>query len=90
MVCFTAAIAYIWATNRDKFKPIDTNLAKLFSVQLLLEKIRYNFPGYENRQDFFNQRAGLPGLAILLFVTQTITGLSPGVVAMLVAMDPFS
>lgn len=28
IVCFAAALVYIWATNRDKFKPIDTNLAK--------------------------------------------------------------
>ena len=37
LFCFVAALAYIWATNREKFKPIDTNLAKLFlGSQLLL------------------------------------------------------
>jgi Na+/H+ antiporter NhaD/arsenite permease-like protein len=89
MVCFAAAIAYIWATNRDKFKPIDTNLAKLFSVQLLLEKIRYNFLDTKIDKIFLTKGLVCLGLAILLFVTQTITGLSPGVVAMLVAMVLF-
>ena len=42
-LCFAAVLVYIWDTNQDQFKPIDTNLAKLFSVQLLLEKIRHNF-----------------------------------------------
>ena len=88
MVCLAAALAYLWATNRDKFKPIDTNLAKLFSVQLLLEKIRYNFLDTKIDKIFLTKGLVCLGLAIVLFVTQTITKLSPGVVAMLVAMIP--
>ena len=88
-VCFVVALAYTWATNRDKFRPIDTNLAKLFSVQLLLEKIRYNFLDSKIDAIFLTKGLVCLGLAILLFVTQTITKLSPGVVAMLVAMILF-
>jgi Na+/H+ antiporter NhaD/arsenite permease-like protein len=84
-----ATLAFIWATNRDKFRPIDTNLAKLFSVQLLLEKIRYNFLDTRIDAVFLAKSLVCLGAAILLFVTQTITGLSPGVVAMLVAMVLF-
>jgi len=86
---FVATLTYIWATNRDKFKPIDTNLAKLFSVQLLLEKIRYNFLDTKIDAIFLTKGLVCLGIAILLFVTQTITKLSPGVVAMLVAMVLF-
>ena len=86
---FAAAIAYIWATNREKFKPIDTSLAKLFSVQLLLEKIRYNFLDTKIDTIFLTKSLICLGAAILLFVTQTVTKLSPGVVAMLVAMVLF-
>ena len=89
VVCAAAAIVYLWATNRDKFKPIDTNLAKLFSVQLLLEKIRYNFLDTKIDALFLTKGLVCLGLAILLFVTQTVTKLSPGVVAMLVAMVLF-
>ena len=89
VVCFAVALVYIWATNRARFRPIDTNLAKLFSVQLLLEKIRYNFLDTRIDKLFLTKGLVCLGLAILLFVTQTITKLSPGVVAMLVAMVLF-
>jgi hypothetical protein len=42
IIAFVAAFFYIWLTDKDKFKPVDTNLAKLFSVQLLLEKICFS------------------------------------------------
>lgn len=88
-VCLFAAIGYIWLTNREKFKPIDTNMAKLFSVQLLLEKIRYNFLDTRIDKVFLAKGLSCLTLAILLFVTQTITKLSPGVVAVFVAMILF-
>jgi Na+/H+ antiporter NhaD/arsenite permease-like protein len=81
---------FIWVTNREKFKPIDGNLAKLFSVQLLLEKIRIGF--LDTRIDRKLLIKGLSCLiiTILLFVTQTITRMSPGVVAVLMAMVLFT
>lgn len=89
IICFLAALGFMWLTNRSKFKPIDTNLAKLFSVQLLLEKIRINYLDIKIDKVFLGKSLACLILAILLFVTQTITKLSPGVVALLVAMVLF-
>ena len=86
---FHPICSYIWLTNKNKFKPIDTNLAKLFSVQLLLEKIRFNYLSTRIDKIFLAKCLACLGLAIILFVTQTITKLSPGVVAVLVAMILF-
>ena len=84
--CFACGLLYLWLTNREQFRPIDTNLAKLFSVQLLLEKIRNEFLTTKIDRVFLIKGLSCLALAILLFVTQTITGMSPGVVALTVAM----
>ena len=89
IVCFCVTLGFIWVTNRSKFKPINKNLVKVFSVQLLLEKIRRNYLDVKIDRLFLGKSLGCLGLAILLFVTQTVTKLSPGVVAMLVAMILF-
>jgi Na+/H+ antiporter NhaD/arsenite permease-like protein len=89
IICFFVTLLYLWATNRRAFKPIDTNLAKLFSVQLLLEKIRQEFLDTRIDPVFLIKGLSCLGLAILLFVTQTITHMSPGVVAVFVAMILF-
>ena len=68
---------YFWLTNREKFKPIDTNLAKIFSVQLLLKKIRINYLDIRIDKVFLAKSLACLILAILLFVTQTITELPP-------------
>ena len=81
IVIFVVVLAFIWATNRSQFKPINTNIIKLFTVNLLLEKIRHDFLSI--KIDYRLMKKGLFFLviAILLFVTQTITGLAPGVIA---------
>jgi Na+/H+ antiporter NhaD/arsenite permease-like protein len=89
LLAFAAALLYFWLANREKFKPIDTDLGKLFSVQLLLEKIRFNYLDIRIDKVFLAKSLACLALAILLFVTQTITKLSPGVVAMFVAMILF-
>ncbi len=89
IVCFVAALAFLWFTNREKFKPINTNMSKLFSVQLLLEKIRYNFMDTRIDKVFLIKSLSCLAIAILLFVTQTVTKLSPGVVAVFMAMVLF-
>ena len=90
VLCFVAALFFMWLTNRSKFQPINTNLAKLFSVQLLLEKIRQHHLDIKIDKLFLTKSLGCLLLAIGLFVTQTITKLSPGVVAVLVAMILFA
>ncbi len=90
VLSLAACLVFLWATNRKQFRPIDTNLAKLFSVQLLLEKIRQNFLDIRIDRLFLGKGLGCLVLAILLFVTQTVTGLSPGVVALMVAMILFT
>lgn len=88
-IAFVAALLYFWLANKEKFKPIDTNLTKLFSVQLLLEKIRFNYLDIRIDRIFLTKALACLGLAIILFITQTITKLSPGVVALFVAMILF-
>ena len=88
-IAFAAALLYFWLANKEKFKPIDTNLSKLFSVQLLLEKIRFNYLNIRIDRIFLTKSLACLGLAIILFVTQTVTKLSPGVVALFVAMILF-
>lgn len=90
LLAFCVTLLYIWITNREKFRPINTNLAKLFTVQLLLEKIRYEFLSTKIDKVFLGKGLACLGLAIALFVTQTITGMTPGVVAILVAMILFT
>lgn len=86
VISFAVALVIIWALNRGKFASIDRNLAKLFSVELLLEKIRFQF-GRAKLDKVLLRKAGVClGLAIALFTTQTITGLSPGIAAVLSAM----
>jgi Na+/H+ antiporter NhaD/arsenite permease-like protein len=89
MVITVISLAFIWLTNRSYFKPINTNLAKLFSVQLLLEKIRHNFLSVKIDRLFLGKSLACLLLAIVLFVTQNITHLKPGVAAVLVAMILF-
>ncbi len=83
-ICLTLLL--IWATNREKFKPINTNLAKLFTVQLLLEKIKTEFLNTTIDRKLLIKALSCLIIALLLFVTQTITKLSPGVVALMMAM----
>ena len=81
IVIFVVVLAFIWLTNRSQFKPINTNIIKLFTVNLLLEKIRHDFLSI--KIDYRLMKKGLFFLviAIFLFITQTITGLAPGVIA---------
>ena len=85
-ICFVVGLFYLWFTNREKFRPIDTDLTKLFGVQLLLEKIRNEFLTTKIDRVFLNKGLSCLTQANLLFVTQTVTGMSPRVVAMEVAM----
>jgi Na+/H+ antiporter NhaD/arsenite permease-like protein len=85
-IAMCAAMLFIWITNREKFKPINTNLSKLFSVQLLLEKIRNEFLSTKIDKIFVGKSLACLAIAIGLFVTQSITRISPGVVSIFVAM----
>ncbi|MFH2093499.1 MAG: ArsB/NhaD family transporter [Pseudomonadota bacterium] len=87
---FLATLLFIWLTNREKFKPIDTNLTKLFNVQLLLEKIRIEFLNTRINNKMLVKGLVCLAVTILLFVTQTITKMSPGVVAVFMAMLLFT
>jgi Na+/H+ antiporter NhaD/arsenite permease-like protein len=84
--CFIVVLGYIWFINRDEFKPINTSLSKLVSVQLLLEKIRFEFSNIKIDRSLMIKSLACLIFAILLFITQTITGLAPGVVALGMAM----
>lgn len=88
-ITFVVALFYLWYTNWDKFKPIDTSLVKLFNIQLLLEKIRIEFVTTQINKKMMIEGLACLGIAILLFVTQTITKMSPGVVAVFMAMILF-
>ena len=81
IVIFVVVLAFIWATNRSQFKPINTNIIKLFTVNLLLEKIRHDFLSIKIDYRLMTKGLFFLVIAIFLFITQTITGLAPGVVA---------
>jgi Na+/H+ antiporter NhaD/arsenite permease-like protein len=83
-------IAYFWATNRDSFKSIDADLTKLFSVRLLIEKIEFDFLAVTIDRKLLLKSIICLVVALLLFVFQTVTRLSPGVVALTVAMILFT
>ncbi len=85
-VSFGVALLMIWALHRKSFTAIDRNLAKLFSVELLLEKIRFEFVRTPLDPTLLKKGGICLGLAIALFTTQTITGLSPGIAAVFAAM----
>ena len=85
-VSLVIALLLIWALNRSSFKSIDRNLAKLFSVELLLEKIRFEFFRTPLDSTLLKKAGICLGLAIGFFTTQTITGLSPGIAAVFAAM----
>jgi len=86
IISFAGVLFYCWFSNRDRFRSIDANLLKLFSVQLLFEKIESDFLNVRiDSVSLVKSLAGL-GMALLLFVTQTMTGLTPGVSALSVAM----
>ena len=89
VLSFAVVLLYCWITHREQFRPIDTNLAKLFSVQLLIEKIEFDFLNITIDRLFLAKSLACLGLAISLFVTQTITKITPGVVALSVAMILF-
>ena len=85
-VSFVAALLILWSLNRKSFATIDRNLAKLFSVELLLEKIRFQFFRTPLDRTLLKKAGICLALAIGLFTTQTLTGLSPGVAAVFSAM----
>lgn len=85
----TAVISYFRSKNRVSFTPIDDNLTKLFSVQMLIEKIEFDFLSVKIDRTFLLKSIICLGIALLLFITQTITHLTPGVVALTVAMILF-
>lgn len=86
LIIFLVVLLYIRVKHKDRFKPVDTNLVKLVSVQLLLEKIRFEFMNTRLDRKLIVKGLFCLGLALLLFVTQTLTKLSPGLVALSVAM----
>ncbi|RJP77872.1 MAG: hypothetical protein C4522_14350 [Desulfobacteraceae bacterium] len=89
VISTVCVIAYFWVTNRESFKSIDNDLTKLFSVQMLIEKIEFDFLTVKIDRTFLLKSIICLGIALLLFVTHTITHLSPGVVALSMAMILF-
>ena len=81
LVIFAVVLVFIWVTNRDQFKPINQNIIKLFTVNLLLEKIRHDFLNIKIDYQLMKKGIFFLAIAILLFITQTITGLAPGLIA---------
>ena len=81
IVIFVVVLVFIWATNRDQFRPINTNIIKLFTVNLLLEKIRHDYLNINIDYTLMKKGLFFLAIAILLFITQTITGLAPGIIA---------
>ncbi|HJM46428.1 MAG TPA: ArsB/NhaD family transporter [Candidatus Marinimicrobia bacterium] len=83
---FIIVLVYIWFINRVEFKPINTSMIKLVSVELLLEKIRFEFSNVKINRTLMIKSIACLIIAILLFITQTITHVAPGIVALGMAM----
>ena len=86
LVSFGIALLILWGSNRSVFAPIQRSLGKLFSVQLLLEKIRFDFLRRPLDRTLLKKGIACLLLALGFFVTQTVTGVSPGVAAVFAAM----
>ncbi len=81
VVIFFVILFFIWIMDKREYKPIDDNIVKLFTVNLLLEKIRYEFGNSQINKPLIIKGLVFLCITILLFITQTITHLPPGVVA---------
>jgi len=81
LVIFIIVLLFIWLMDKREYKPIDNNIVKLFTVNLLLEKIRYDFGNARINNSLIIKGLVFLCITILLFITQTITHLPPGVVA---------
>ena len=81
VVIFFIVLLFIWLVDKDEYKPIDNNIVKLFTVNLLLEKIRYDFGNAQINMPLVIKGLVFLCITILLFITQTITHLPPGVAA---------
>ena len=81
IIIFIVVLAFIWIINRDEFKSIDDDVIKLFTVNLLLEKIRHDYGNTNVDKPLIIKGLIFLAITILLFITQTITHLPPGVVA---------
>jgi len=81
IVIFFVVLMFIWWMDKEEYKPIDSNIIKLFTVNLLLEKIHYDFGNANINKPLIIKGLIFLFITILLFITQTITHLPPGVVA---------
>ena len=82
-------MAWFRLSNRDHFHSIEDNLIRLFTVDLLLGKTVQEFKDLSIDRRFLRKSLACLALVLLLFVTQTFTGLSPGVAALTVALVLF-
>ena len=81
IVIFFVVLLFIWLMDKEEYKTIDNNIVKLFTVNLLLEKIRYDFGTARINKPLIIKGLVFLFITILLFITQTITHLPPGVIA---------
>ncbi|MCB9362831.1 ArsB/NhaD family transporter [Candidatus Woesearchaeota archaeon] len=85
-IIFIASLLYLWLTNRNFFKSIDSDLVKIFSVQMLLSKLRHRFLRQGMKPRLFNYGMAVLVLTLILFILQGVTGISPGIVALTASM----
>jgi Na+/H+ antiporter NhaD/arsenite permease-like protein len=69
IVSLAGVLFYCWLTNRERIPPIDTNLPKLFSVQLLLKEIETDFLNVSIDKIYLLKSLSGLRLALLLFIT---------------------
>ncbi|MGD9211786.1 MAG: ArsB/NhaD family transporter [Desulfobacteraceae bacterium] len=86
VITFIGVLGYCYFRYHKNFTSIDTNLAKLFTVALLTNKIKNDFHETPIVRSFLSKSVICVIITILLFLTQTFTGLKPGIVAVMIAM----
>ena len=86
VVSTIGVMTYFYLTNRESFKPVNDNLIKLFSVRFLIEKIDYDFLSVKIDKTFLIKSIVCLGAAFILFITHSVTHISPGVIALSISM----
>ena len=82
IIIFFVILIFIWLINKNEYKSIDKNILQLFTINLLLKKIQHNFINTNINKPIIIQSIILLAITFILFITQSITHLTPGAIAL--------
>ena len=82
IIIFFVILIFIWLINKNEYKSIDKNILQLFTINLLLKKIQHNFINTNINKPIIIKSIILLAITFILFITQSITHLTPGAIAL--------